>query len=66
MVALRQRWKGERGIAVVWGTEPRADTAPAQGAGERDMRPATDEEVEAAVEAFFERYRRVLERLGTC
>lgn len=51
---------------MVWGTEPRADTAPAQGAGERDMRPATDEEVEAAVEAFFERYRRVLERLGTC
>jgi len=49
-----------------WGTDPRADTAPNQGSDEREARPATDEEVEAAVEAFFARYRRVLERLGTC
>lgn len=28
--------------------------------------PASDEEVAAAVEAFFAKYRRALERLGTC
>jgi len=49
-----------------WGIESRAETARVHGTEEREARPATNEEVEAAVEAFFERYRRVLERLGKC
>ncbi|MFB5083542.1 hypothetical protein [Symbiobacterium thermophilum] len=48
------------------GTEPRAEPAPVEGPEEREARPATDKEVEAAMDAFFERYRRVLERLATC
>ncbi|MBP2018790.1 hypothetical protein J2Z79_002205 [Symbiobacterium terraclitae] len=46
---------------------PAPGETPPQGLGEASSaRPATDEEVEAAVEAFFARYRRALERLGTC
>jgi len=63
---LRQRCKGEGGIAVGRGSEPRIEPAPVENQEEREARRATDEEVEAAVEAFFARYRRVLERLATC
>ena len=48
------------------GSEPRIEPAPVENQEEREARRATDEEVEAAVEAFFARYRRVLERLATC
>ncbi len=66
VVALKQVCKGEGGIAVEQERQLRGDSDPEPGPEEPGVRPATDEEVQAAVEAFFARYRRVLERLATC